>query len=417
MSKILVSIFYENSEGKSKGVKVALPGQLSCEEIISSLVKKLALKAVDENGEKLNYSLCFKSSQQALSNGKTLAENEVRENDLLTLQIDAVSKGTQFISQEPEEAVETAEDAENTEENGQDEDLEMVGEAEKPDENENLQENEENEDFVQVLRKKRCPLCNEEVSEMEAFCHNCGQRLISRNAEPKTAQNESEKINSESKHSSENKGNSKITLVIAVLCAIIIIISGILIVLYTRNNAPIKTEKNDIVTDIPTDPFDGSQQTTLAGESQMIVEVTIPKDLQTDDEYSEILTKDQQDRGFISVKKNADGSITYSIRKDAWRMVLTDLKKDVVKIINETNNDESFPSIERITYNTDFSNITFEVNRQVYENSMDSFAGMSVYFAVVYYRLFSQLDQNCTITVIDSITKETIDVMNYPEAL
>lgn len=409
MSKILVSIFYENSEGKSKGVKVALPGQLSCEEIISSLVKKLALKTVDNNGEKLNYSLCFKSSQQALSKDKTLAENEVWENALLVLQPEAFADENQFISQEPEEAVETVENAEATEEeNRQAEDPEKVAETEKL---------EENEDSVQTLPKKRCPLCNEEVSEMEAFCHNCGQRLISRNAEPKTAQNESEKINSESKHSSENKGNSKITLVIAVLCAIIIIISGILIVLYTRNNAPIKTEKNDIVTDIPTDPFDGSQQTTLAGESQMTVEVTIPKDLQTDEEYSEILTKDQQDRGFISVKKNADGSITYTIRKDAWRTVLVDLKKDVIKTINETNNDESFPSIERITYNTDFSNITFEVNRQVYENSMDSFAGMSIYFVVAYYRLFSQLDQNCTITVIDSTTKETIDVMNYPEAL
>ena len=65
-------------------------------------------------------------------------------------------------------------------------------------------------------------------------------------------------------------------------------------------------------------------------------------------------------KGYIeSIEENLDGSITYIITKENYIYILSFLKVNIINLFEELKTSSQYPSIKDVTYNEDFTNITF----------------------------------------------------------
>ena len=150
------------------------------------------------------------------------------------------------------------------------------------------------------------------------------------------------------------------------------------------------------------------------------VELTIPKDAISllGDNFDYSLTEEQKEKGFIGVKKNEDGSATYTIKKKDYKVFLSEYKKTAMQGIDELTKDGNLPSVKSITYNDDLSKITIIAERESFENGFDSMVVMSCGLASSMYQMFD-LNSNgkCTVEVKDSTTGEVFQTAKYPDDL
>ena len=133
-------------------------------------------------------------------------------------------------------------------------------------------------------------------------------------------------------------------------------------------------------------------------------------------EYS--LTQEQKENGFIDIKKNDDGSATYKIEKKDYEKFISEYKTTTKQTIDELVNKNTYQSIKSITYNDDFSKIDIMVEREKFENSLDSFALLGCGLSSCMYQMFDiNASGKCAINVKDINNGEIFRTVNYPEDL
>lgn len=64
------------------------------------------------------------------------------------------------------------------------------------------------------------------------------------------------------------------------------------------------------------------------------------------------LTDEQKEKGFKSMSRNGDGSITYVITKNAHKTMMEDLRTSTAKTLDDIVTSGSFTSIKKIEYIT-----------------------------------------------------------------
>lgn len=151
------------------------------------------------------------------------------------------------------------------------------------------------------------------------------------------------------------------------------------------------------------------------------VKINFPKELveltsSSNDSSNLVLTDEQKENGFTKIEKNNDGSITYTIKKSAYKTFIYDLKTEARNGIDEIMNSGNYSSIKNITYNDNFSEITIMVDKSLFENSIDSLAILSCRITSIMYQNFDiDSPKKCTITIKDFTTGEIIQTETYPE--
>ncbi|NMD72624.1 hypothetical protein HHO41_20510 [Bacillus sp. DNRA2] len=148
------------------------------------------------------------------------------------------------------------------------------------------------------------------------------------------------------------------------------------------------------------------------------VEVTLPASMFEDEDVDSAIAKAEANG--IKVTKYNDGSVTYKMSKSRHKEMIKDLEKELIKSIDEMKNDAELASIQDITHNQSFSELTLIVDKVAYENSFDGFAVLGLGFSGMYYQLFNGIDVDhlkVTIFVKDGATGEVFDEIVYPDAL
>ena len=112
-----------------------------------------------------------------------------------------------------------------------------------------------------------------------------------------------------------------------------------------------------------------------------------------------------------------DGSVTYTFRAEKYDDFLADLHETTKKSLDQIIHDEDVTSIRDVTYNDDFSELTFFVDRAAFEGSLDGLTCYGAYLAVSIYKAYAQMDDKCTITIVDEVTGDTLGSTVYPDAL
>lgn len=150
------------------------------------------------------------------------------------------------------------------------------------------------------------------------------------------------------------------------------------------------------------------------------VEITLPASLVGEEgmEDFEASVKETVDS---DITLNDDGSVTVKMSKSDHKKMLEELKEEFVASVDSIIEDESFVTIQDITYNKDLTNIQMIVSDQEsFENSFDGFATLSLGIGSLFYQAFDGKDltkDKITIEIVDQSTNETIHEIIYPDVL
>ncbi len=159
-----------------------------------------------------------------------------------------------------------------------------------------------------------------------------------------------------------------------------------------------------------------AEKTTEAvDENLLTVDITFPASFFSEESpATDVLTQEQIDSGYKSARINPDGSLTYTITKKGWRKLLKQAKEYTIETLMQLVDNPESPSIKKVEYNDDFTNITFYVERDAFESGFDKFATVMSFYSVGYYQYFNQQEPKTTLIYKDVITDEVFDVTNLP---
>jgi len=148
------------------------------------------------------------------------------------------------------------------------------------------------------------------------------------------------------------------------------------------------------------------------------VEMTIPLELLGEDSeaFEESLTEEWDGK----IVEKDDTSITVKMSKKEHAKMLKGFRESIEEGFQELIKDDELPSIKDITTNKDFTSIKMVVDREVFENSFDSFSILSLGFSSMLYQVFDGKDlekEKITIEIEDEATGEIFQEVVYPDAL
>lgn len=147
------------------------------------------------------------------------------------------------------------------------------------------------------------------------------------------------------------------------------------------------------------------------------VELTLPASF-FEDQSKEQIEEDAKQKGIKEIKVNEDGSVYYKMSKATHKEILAEMKKGVEETIDTLVNGEDFASFKDISANKDFTKFTITVNQAAYEDSFDGFGLFGLAIVAAYYDTFTgnhKDNLNIEMILIDDITGETIETVNFPE--
>ncbi len=150
------------------------------------------------------------------------------------------------------------------------------------------------------------------------------------------------------------------------------------------------------------------------------VELKISKELLelNEEEFDYTLTQEQKDNGFTGVKKNADGSATFTIKRKDYNQFIKECREETKKSFDEMNADGAFASVKKIEYTEKFEKVTITADKSKFENSLDGMCVFGCGLASCLYQMYDiDAPGKCTVEVKDSATGEVFQTTVYPEAL
>jgi len=170
---------------------------------------------------------------------------------------------------------------------------------------------------------------------------------------------------------------------------------------------------------------ENSTESTSDGEPLKVdkgvlnVEVTIPGTFFEGQDIDKVIAEAKND-GIKEVIKNEDGSITYKMSKAEHKKMMKELEEGIIKSVEEIKTSEDFSSIKDVSYNKTFSEFTLSVNKEEFENSLDTIASFGLAITGMYYQLFNGVDpEKYKVTVIfkNESNGEVINTIVYPDDL
>lgn len=106
--------------------------------------------------------------------------------------------------------------------------------------------------------------------------------------------------------------------------------------------------------------------------------------------------------------------------KAEHKKMMKELEEGIIKSVEEIKTSEDFTSIKDVSYNKTFSEFTLSVNKEEFENSLDTIASFGLAITGMYYQLFNGVDpEKYKVTVIfkDESNGEVINTIVYPDDL
>lgn len=184
--------------------------------------------------------------------------------------------------------------------------------------------------------------------------------------------------------------------------------------------APSQTEKTTVQTEKPSiQTVMSEKQTVNADKSPSIVKITIPASL------FEGKSKDQvieyaKEYGITDITENDDGSYTFTMTKAQHEELLKDVKESLISTIDDVSGSGNYPSINSISYNDSFTEITVLADQTTFENSFAGIAIMGIAQIDMYYHLLNGVkleDIKIIFSIKNAETYEVFKTVTYPETV
>jgi hypothetical protein len=149
------------------------------------------------------------------------------------------------------------------------------------------------------------------------------------------------------------------------------------------------------------------------------VEVTLPADFFEGEDMETVIANAEKE-GVGEATLNEDGSVTYKMSKKKHKEMMTEMAKSIEDTKKDLLDSEDFQSLQAIETSKNYDTFTVQVDREVFENSMDGFATMSLGLVGCYYQAFNGTEPEnlkVNIELEDAATGEVFDTIVYPDVL
>lgn len=197
------------------------------------------------------------------------------------------------------------------------------------------------------------------------------------------------------------------------LLLFVVLMSSLVLAACGGGNNKVDTNENNASTNNET-----KEQAVEVDKGLMNVEMTVPLDLLGEDieGFEESLIEEWDGK----VVKKDDTAITVKMSKKEHAKMLKEFQESIEAGFQELIEDDELRSIKDITANKDFTSIKMLVDRDAFENSLDSFSIISLGFSSMFYQVFDGKDlekEKITIEIEDEATGEVFQEVVYPDAL
>ncbi len=122
-------------------------------------------------------------------------------------------------------------------------------------------------------------------------------------------------------------------------------------------------------------------------------------------------------QGYISAKKNEDGSVTVKMTAEVHKEVIEKMKQGLEEQLSTDALSESAPYVTAVEFNDDLTTVTIKVNKAEYEAAIasgDEAAVFTVALTIANIQPFMGKDLISEISVIDESTSEVIKTYIIP---
>lgn len=159
------------------------------------------------------------------------------------------------------------------------------------------------------------------------------------------------------------------------------------------------------------EPENKQEKTAPVAESSNTIKIKIPKEF-----YGELkdgkleLTDEQKEQGFKSVELGEKKkSAIFTIDKEDYDVFIGEMRAQVAKDLSAIADDKDYPSIKKVEYSNDFSNVTLYVDSKLYETSLDHFISESIFEWVGKYKAYAQRELVCDLVVKDVVDNTIVE--------
>lgn len=154
-----------------------------------------------------------------------------------------------------------------------------------------------------------------------------------------------------------------------------------------------------------------------ANSSRDEIEVTFPAILFQNQDLDTVM-ESAKSKGIQEVIKHDDGSLTYKMSKSVYNEMLKEFETTIGSMVGEAK--KNLQSVKDITYDKNFSEFTFVVDRKKYENGMDGLVAYTLGVVALNYQFFKKAnggDEKVSVSLKDEKTGEVFSVMDFPDVL
>ncbi|MDK2980020.1 MAG: hypothetical protein PWQ55_367 [Chloroflexota bacterium] len=145
------------------------------------------------------------------------------------------------------------------------------------------------------------------------------------------------------------------------------------------------------------------------------VEITIPASIFSSEDTSQIdLEAYANESGFKKAVLNPDGSVTVTLSKSDYAIILDELRNSLNQSFAELVGAPDTPYITNIISDRNFTQVIVDVDRVGYEAAFD-LTPLVIGIESMYYQIFADVEQHVEVVIRDKDTGETIGSVIYPD--
>lgn len=148
------------------------------------------------------------------------------------------------------------------------------------------------------------------------------------------------------------------------------------------------------------------------------VSITIPASIFSEEQDVKAEADKYKEDKEIEAMVNEDGSMTLKMSKSKHKELMGEMEESLIESYKEYIDSDDFSSIENVQYKDNFKKLIVEVNKEKYEQGLDSLAVWSAGISTAMYHLYDGVppeEINVEIQLQDSDTGTTFDTVIYPE--
>ena len=151
-------------------------------------------------------------------------------------------------------------------------------------------------------------------------------------------------------------------------------------------------------------------QTTVETTEENVVRISVSKDSLTD---AEGFIKRMEKYGAEVSDLSDDKGYLFVFSESEHKKLLEDKRSETINKFKEYEDDESH-YIDRIEYDDDFRNMTFYVDRVLYDTNSNTTSCIVVAASALSYQLYLEDGQKTTVQVVYSDNEEVINSFTLP---